>query len=1465
MIGSFKNKLMASVALSIISVSVAWSVVETTESTIVIDVPSHEHTYVSDTIVHPTCTSDGTIERVCTKCGVVSNTITIRSAGHIPASESSVSEATCEEEGVESVVCSRCGIVINEKHYPALGHDLKRVVVEATCEEIGYEREVCSRCGVIKSEKHYPSLGHDYKDMEEEPATCTKMGSLLRVCSTCGKESHWNIVALGHDMVREVVEATCTEVGYDREVCSRCGVIKSDKLYPATGHTYKLMSTKPATCTVDGYQTYVCSNCKDAYSEPIAATGHNYKLMGVKPATCTEAGHSSYICSACKDSYSDPIAATGHSYKLTSEEAATCTEDGLRSYTCSACEDSYDEPVTAKGHNFEVISSVEPTCTKDGMNSFLCLSCSFNFTETFKALGHDFMRLKEVEPTCDMPGYDAYACGRCDESYEEEIPAEGHDYKTTTVLPSFCCDGADISECTKCPSVLSLNPTPQLRSARFVGVIQINEVMPCNISTMYNWENYNFSGYVEFYNSSDQAISLKGAVLKHYGADSKSVVDYDNLKWLWEIDTDINIPANGYTLVWMDQTSQENPEKYHSPYKLDADGGALELYAGESSLDRIVYGKMDAHISYGRWNESISSGYMEPTPGKENKEGVRDISKNRCGRPSFSVKPGVMKEPVSLTLSTTTQGAAIYYTLDNTEPSLENGLLYTEPIEVTENINVRAIACKTGYLPSKILTGSYIFMDENHSKCGGFTVPIVSITMDEAYYSDDVLGMFVVGKNGVKGEKSCSSTPSYESFANYHRDWKRPVNFEFIVDGNQVVSQEAEAAIEGGCSRGERIKSYSIKTSKKTGTKNYGYKFYDSWNISNYANLHLRNGGTAYGCLPFRDGLMQTFAHGMNIDYQGSMPVAYYRNGKYVHLMTLNERMNADYVKAHYGYDDDEIDLISLGDQKGVEASKGTKEAYDELVSYLTDNNPNNPGYFEGACERMDMDEYIDYQIFQQFIVNTDWPGNNTKLWRAKENGRFRWMLYDTDFGFGLCDYDWLSSSSTNMIQWCQGGSQWANNQSWMVEIFKSLSANKEFEKKFTTRYLINLTDRFSEENINKVFDDYTDLVSGEYCAYYGKDVAEESSFKKMREFALQRPKNILEHLKKYVGGTAAVDLTLTSSEPGAVFTLNGENISSSYKGKYIAGYGFDIVVYPPSGYQLEKWEFSDKSGVKITDGGTAADAYMPGLLSGVLSKSMTIKAIFKKSDVELPTLVINEICASSDELSGNVDDYNSYPDWIEVYNYGAKDVNLSGFRFSLPNSLKSSDLPWDADNLVIKAGEHKLLWAKGDKTLGSNYLDFKLSNGANAYKLCLSVPVGDSYENVDCITYVGHETNASYGRKSDGGEEMTVFGICDDNLTFAATPGASNGSVCEHYTVDAEDVEYLSELTLYPNPASDYLNLATEEQVLSYKIYDMSGCMLRYELGDEKSISVEDLNVGFYMIEVETVNDVYRTKFLKE
>ena len=50
---------------------------------------------------------------------------------------------------------------------------------------------------------------------------------------------------------------------------------------------------------------------------------------------------------------------------------------------------------------------------------------------------------------------------------------------------------------------------------------------------------------------------------------------------------------------------------------------------------------------------------------------------------------------------------------------------------------------------------------------------------------------------------------------------------------------------------------------------------------------------------------------------------------------------------------------------------------------------------------------HVNMKWFQTYIQNSDWMGiwwglNNTKLWRPQtEDGRWRYVVYDTDAGFG--------------------------------------------------------------------------------------------------------------------------------------------------------------------------------------------------------------------------------------------------------------------------------------------------------------------------------------------------------------------------------------------------------------------------------------------------------------------------------
>ena len=64
-------------------------------------------------------------------------------------------------------------------------------------------------------------------------------------------------------------------------------------------------------------------------------------------------------------------------------------------------------------------------------------------------------------------------------------------------------------------------------------------------------------------------------------------------------------------------------------------------------------------------------------------------------------------ESVFVSIATETHDAEIYYTLDGTNPSAENGELYEGEIEITETTTVKAIAVKDGWNDSEVVEAKY--------------------------------------------------------------------------------------------------------------------------------------------------------------------------------------------------------------------------------------------------------------------------------------------------------------------------------------------------------------------------------------------------------------------------------------------------------------------------------------------------------------------------------------------------------------------------------------------------------------------------------------------------------------------------------------------------------------------------------------------------------------------------------------
>ena len=93
----------------------------------------------------------------------------------------------------------------------------------------------------------------------------------------------------------------------------------------------------------------------------------------------------------------------------------------------------------------------------------------------------------------------------------------------------------------------------------------------------------------------------------------------------------------------------------------------------------------------------------------------------------------------------------------------------------------------------------------------------------------------------------------------------------------------------------------------------------------------------------------------------------------------------------------------------------------------------------------------MDYKIAQIYFDNQD-AGGNIKYWRPQTpSGRWRWVLYDTDWGFGLHDEKAYNNNSL-AFHTATGGPAWPNPE-WSTFILRNLLKNEEFQNQFINRF----------------------------------------------------------------------------------------------------------------------------------------------------------------------------------------------------------------------------------------------------------------------------------------------------------------------------------------------------------------------------------------------------------------------------
>lgn len=185
------------------------------------------------------------------------------------------------------------------------------------------------------------------------------------------------------------------------------------------------------------------------------------------------------------------------------------------------------------------------------------------------------------------------------------------------------------------------------------------------------------------------------------------------------------------------------------------------------------------------------------------------------------------------------------------------------------------------------------------------------------------------------------------------------------------------------------------------------------------------------------DEAAQSISSDLDLEYQDSRPVVVFINGEYWGVHAIRDRI-----------DDRYLEYTAAVDRDSVMFNDEHRQEYNELLDYANFNDLSRPENYDAISQMMDVDNYIDYQISEQFFRNYDWPANNLNAWKkTSSDGRWRWIFYDLNAGFGESDRNMLLHATRN------DPSVTYPNPPWSTALLRSLLSNADFRNRFITRY----------------------------------------------------------------------------------------------------------------------------------------------------------------------------------------------------------------------------------------------------------------------------------------------------------------------------------------------------------------------------------------------------------------------------
>ena len=438
--------------------------------------------------------------------------------------------------------------------------------------------------------------------------------------------------------------------------------------------------------------------------------------------------------------------------------------------------------------------------------------------------------------------------------------------------------------------------------------------------------------------------------------------------------------------------------------------------------------------------------FTQPTPEQVNGSGYL----GRTLPVEFSHERGYCQEPFTLELISYEPDTEVYYTLDGSEPSTENGTLYTEPLIINQTTILRAISYRPEYIPSEISSRTWIFLDDvfqqsstpptgwpasyainSHAMYYGMNSSIVNSPdyverLREGFGDICTLSLITDLDNLFDPQSGIYVNPG-----NSGRSWERPVSIEYIdPQGGEEFQIDAGLRIRGAASRASNNPKHSFRLffRGEYGQSSLVFPLFGEEGVSEFDKLDLRTeqnhswhreDPSTYTAV--REVFARDSQKAAGTPYTRSRYYHLFLNGIYWGIYMSQERVDSEFAVSYFGGNKEDWDCIKTESSSGraTVAGDGNLEAWEQFYNYCTQG-------FSGAYESnyykvrgmnpdgtrnpdypilLDEDNLIKFMINAYYMGDPDnpyslfgyHPNNLFGLYNRVNPDGFKWFRHDAE------------------------------------------------------------------------------------------------------------------------------------------------------------------------------------------------------------------------------------------------------------------------------------------------------------------------------------------------------------------------------------------------------------------------------------------------------------------------------------